>query len=42
MIHIALHAIIYFGVFDEKGVEDFFFLNITYDREVGQLIRNTN
>jgi len=25
MIHIALHAIIYYGVFDEEGLEDDFF-----------------
>ena len=41
MIHVALHGIIYYGVCDEESVEDIF-VNTTYDREVGQLIRNTN
>ena len=41
MIHVVLHAIIYFGVNDEERVEDVF-LNTSYDREVGQLIRNIN
>jgi hypothetical protein len=41
VIHVALHAIIYFGVDDEQRVEDVL-LNTTYVRQVGQLIRNTN
>lgn len=41
MIHVALHGIIYYGVCNEERVEDVF-LRTTYDREVGQFIRNTN
>jgi hypothetical protein len=40
-MHVALHAIIYYEVYDDGRVEDVF-LNTMYDREVGQLIRNTN